>query len=105
MEIYLKFLNLLKNQINSIKIEKHREQGEKQDMLITLRQYLIKLFCWSVVWDESFKYDVTVREKWKSLPTRIITLCLRHRLRKDPLESVDSGFKVQETFKKVFGYE
>jgi len=34
----------------------------------------------------------------------IITLCLRHRLRKDPLESVDSGFKVQETFKKVFEY-
>lgn len=34
----------------------------------------------------------------------IITLCLRHRLRKDPLESVDSGFKVQESFKKVFGY-
>nr|AYQ93426.1 chlorophyll biosynthesis [Lepocinclis tripteris] len=35
----------------------------------------------------------------------IITLCLRHRLRKDPLESVDSGFKVQQTFKKVFNYE
>lgn len=34
----------------------------------------------------------------------VITLCLRHRLRKDPLESVDSGFKVQEVFKKVFGY-
>ena len=35
----------------------------------------------------------------------VITLCLRHRLRKDPLESVDSGFKVQETFKKIFGFE
>ena len=34
----------------------------------------------------------------------IVTLCLRHRLRKDPLESVDSGYKVQETFKKIFGY-
>nr|AYB71452.1 chlorophyll biosynthesis [Trachelomonas grandis] len=34
----------------------------------------------------------------------IITLCLRHRLRKDPLESIDSGIKVQETFKKVFLY-
>lgn len=32
----------------------------------------------------------------------VITLCLRHRLRKDPLESIDSGFKVQETFKKIF---
>nr|YP_009032717.1 chlorophyll biosynthesis [Euglenaformis proxima]AGL11983.1 chlorophyll biosynthesis [Euglenaformis proxima] len=36
---------------------------------------------------------------------RIITLCLRHRLRKDPLESIDSGFKVQESFKKIFNYE
>lgn len=35
----------------------------------------------------------------------IITLCLRHRLRKDPLETIDSGFKVQETFKRVFNYE
>lgn len=34
----------------------------------------------------------------------IITLCLRHRLRKDPLESIDSGLKVQETFKRVFNY-
>ena len=35
----------------------------------------------------------------------IITLCLRHRLRKDPLESIDSGYKVQEGFSQVFGYE
>nr|UXD06370.1 Mg-protoporyphyrin IX chelatase [Eutreptiella sp. CCMP389] len=35
----------------------------------------------------------------------IITLCLRHRLRKDPLETIDSGFKVQEGFKRVFGFE
>jgi len=34
----------------------------------------------------------------------IITLCLRHRLRKDPLETIDSGFKVQQTYKKVFNY-
>jgi len=35
----------------------------------------------------------------------IITLCLRHRLRKDPLQSIDEGQKVQETFKKVFNYQ
>lgn len=35
----------------------------------------------------------------------VITLCLRHRLRKDPLETMDSGFQVQEKFKKIFGYE
>ena len=32
----------------------------------------------------------------------IITLCLRHRLRKDPLESIDSGDKVGKVFKEVF---
>jgi magnesium chelatase subunit I len=36
---------------------------------------------------------------------RVIPLCLRHRLRKDPLESIDSGDKVRETFKKIFGYQ
>jgi magnesium chelatase subunit I len=32
----------------------------------------------------------------------IITLCLRHRLRKDPLESIDSGEKVRSVFGEVF---
>lgn len=36
---------------------------------------------------------------------RVITLCLRHRLRKDPLESIDSGYKVQKAFGRVFGVE
>jgi magnesium chelatase subunit I len=35
---------------------------------------------------------------------KIVTLCLRHRLRKDPLESIDSGTKVQDVFSSVFGY-
>ena len=34
---------------------------------------------------------------------QIISLCLRHRLRKDPLESIDSGVKVVEAFSKTFG--
>ena len=34
---------------------------------------------------------------------RVITLCLRHRLRKDPLESIDSGYKVSKVFSQVFG--
>ncbi|MEL6333630.1 MAG: magnesium chelatase ATPase subunit I, partial [Cyanobacteria bacterium J06626_26] len=33
----------------------------------------------------------------------VIALCLRHRLRKDPLESIDSGYKVEKTFGSVFG--
>jgi magnesium chelatase subunit I len=32
----------------------------------------------------------------------IITLCLRHRLRKDPLETIDSADKVQQVFNDVF---
>lgn len=34
--------------------------------------------------------------------SKVITLCLRHRLRKDPLESIDSGNKVKKVFEKVF---
>jgi magnesium chelatase subunit I len=36
---------------------------------------------------------------------RVMPLCLRHRLRKDPLESVDSGYKVQKVFSEVFADE
>ena len=36
---------------------------------------------------------------------RVMTLCLRHRLRKDPLESIDSGYKVEKTFNRIFGVE
>jgi len=32
----------------------------------------------------------------------VITLCLRHRLRKDPLESIDSGDKVGKVFREIF---
>ena len=34
--------------------------------------------------------------------SKIITLCLRHRLRKDPLESIDSGAKVRKIFNEIF---
>ena len=36
---------------------------------------------------------------------KVISLCLRHRLRKDPLETIDSGDKVRDLFKKIFGYQ
>jgi len=44
--------------------------------------------------------EVTERDIFK-----VCTLCLRHRLRKDPLAAIDSGSKVIETFGKVFGYD
>jgi magnesium chelatase subunit I len=37
--------------------------------------------------------------------SKVITLCLRHRLRKDPLESIDSGDKVNKVFKEIFEIE
>lgn len=36
---------------------------------------------------------------------RVMTLCLRHRLRKDPLESIDSGYKVSKVLNRIFGLE
>nr|YP_010207964.1 Mg chelatase subunit e [Pseudo-nitzschia micropora]UBA14977.1 Mg chelatase subunit e [Pseudo-nitzschia micropora] len=36
---------------------------------------------------------------------KIIVLCLRHRLRKDPLESIAEGNKVEKIFKEVFEIE
>jgi magnesium chelatase subunit I len=33
---------------------------------------------------------------------RTITLCLRHRLRRDPMESINSGDKIDATFEKIF---
>jgi magnesium chelatase subunit I len=34
---------------------------------------------------------------------RVIVMALRHRLRKDPLESIDSGYKVEKVFSQLFG--
>ena len=36
---------------------------------------------------------------------RTMVLCLRHRLRKDPLETIDSCYKVEKAFNRVFGIE
>jgi magnesium chelatase subunit I len=33
---------------------------------------------------------------------RTITLCLRHRLRRDPMESISSGDKVETVFDQIF---
>jgi magnesium chelatase subunit I len=43
------------------------------------------------------RHEVTVNDI-----QRVMTLCLRHRLRKDPLESIDSGTKVEKVFAQVF---
>ena len=33
---------------------------------------------------------------------RTIILCLRHRLRRDPMESINSGEKIQIAFEQIF---
>ena len=33
---------------------------------------------------------------------RTITLCLRHRLRTDPMQTISTGEKVSEVFKNIF---
>ena len=33
---------------------------------------------------------------------RVVACCLRHRLRKDPLETIDSGDRVVKVFCQVF---
>jgi magnesium chelatase subunit I len=33
---------------------------------------------------------------------RTITLCLRHRLRRDPMESINSGDKIENVFQSIF---
>nr|ARW64911.1 Mg chelatase subunit e [Polysiphonia sertularioides] len=33
---------------------------------------------------------------------KVITLCLRHRLRKDPLDTLDSGLKVEQVVEEIF---
>ena len=46
-------------------------------------------------------YNKREKVEVKDIET-IISLCLRHRLRKDPLETIDSGDKVNKIFKQVF---
>ena len=33
---------------------------------------------------------------------KVVTLCLRHRLRKDVLDTMDSGDRVQKVYDQVF---
>tara|TARA_B100000780_G_scaffold61907_1_gene40056 strand:- start:63 stop:1121 length:1059 start_codon:yes stop_codon:yes gene_type:complete len=49
-------------------------------------------------------YDGRTKVSIKDI-SKIITLCLRHRLRKDPLESIDSGDKVLKVFNEIFEIE
>jgi magnesium chelatase subunit I len=36
---------------------------------------------------------------------KVVCLCLRHRLRKDPLETINSGSRVEKIFNEIFAEE
>jgi len=60
-----------------------------------------------IVTNRAAKALVALGDRYEVTPKDILTvipLCLRHRLRKDPLESIDSGLLVKEKFSEIFGY-
>jgi magnesium chelatase subunit I len=60
-----------------------------------------------IVTNRASKALVALSDRSEVTPKDILTvipLCLRHRLRKDPLESIDSGLLVKEKFSEIFGY-
>lgn len=60
-----------------------------------------------IVTNRAAKALVALGDRNEVTPKDILTvipLCLRHRLRKDPLESIDSGLLVKEKFSEIFGY-
>lgn len=111
-------------------MKKHRDtQAELQNQLVTARKQLrsveidydlrvqISQVC-SQLDVDGLRGDIVTNRAAKALAAfegrtevtvddigRVVTLCLRHRLRKDPLESIDSGTKVQKVFCQVFDLE
>ncbi|MBD0347243.1 MAG: magnesium chelatase ATPase subunit I [Coleofasciculus sp. Co-bin14] len=111
-------------------IEKHqREQEALQKQLVTAQEQLPKV---EIDYDlrvkisqvcseldvDGLRGDIVTNRAAKAIAAfegrnevtvddirRVITLCLRHRLRKDPLESIDSGYKVEKAFNRIFGLE
>jgi magnesium chelatase subunit I len=60
-----------------------------------------------IVSNRASKALAALRGRTEVTPEDIRTVmpnCLRHRLRKDPLESIDSGTLVIDKFNEVFGY-
>ena len=110
--------------------DKHQnEQKELQDKLVQAQQLLPKV---NIDYDlrvkisevcseldvDGLRGDIVTNRAAKALAAfegrtevtvddirRVIVLCLRHRLRKDPLESIDSGYKVDKSVVRIFGLE
>lgn len=115
------------DQFPNLWFEKYQnEQQDLQNQLITAQQNLSKVkikeefqfkiseIC-SELEIEGLRGDIVSTRAAKALTAfenrtevtvediqRTISLCLRHRLRRDPMESINSGEKIQTTFQRIF---
>jgi magnesium chelatase subunit I len=115
------------DQFPNLWFEKYQnEQQNLQNQLITAQQNLSKVkikeefqfkiseIC-SELEIEGLRGDIVSTRAAKALTAfenrtevtiddiqRTISLCLRHRLRRDPMESINSGEKIQTTFQRIF---
>ena len=110
-EQYLQLQNDLVNKINAARELKNQVEMN-YDLRIKVSQVCSELnvdgLRGDIVTNRASQAIAAFEQRVQVTPQdvfRVIPLCLRHRLRKDPLESIDSGDKVKEVFKKVFGFE
>jgi magnesium chelatase subunit I len=115
------------DQLPQIWFEKYdSQQKEIQDRIVTAQNLLSKVsikkeyqlkisqIC-SQLGIEGLRGDIVSTRAAKALAAfenrvevtvhdikRTITLCLRHRLRKDPMESINSGEKIDSIFSSIF---
>lgn len=111
VEKYMETQIELKNQI--ISAQKRLSSVEiEEDLRIRISQVCSELdvdgLRGDIVVNRAAKAFTALSEREKVTKediSKVIVLCLRHRLRKDPLESIDSGSKVRKTFNEIFEIE
>jgi magnesium chelatase subunit I len=100
-----------------LKIQQRLEKAQKNLENITIsKEFQLKIsqIC-SELKIEGLRGDIVSTRAAKALASfekrsevtledirRTITLCLRHRLRRDPMESINSGEKIEAAFQKIF---
>ena len=91
--------------------------GLRGDLVTTRAARAAAAYRYAYQWAEYFLLTPTIRDFVFHTSSRgsrevtdedvysVVTLCLRHRLRKDPMATIDEGTKVLEVFSSVFGYD
>jgi magnesium chelatase subunit I len=106
-----------KYETEQLKIQERIEKAQNQLKQITISedfQLKISQIC-SELKIEGLRGDIVSTRAAKALTAfenrsevtledirKTITLCLRHRLRRDPMESINSGDKIETAFQKIF---